>query len=160
MSARTKLVRLPPYNPRMGHLVKNLTWRGQTFTCRWKEVPQPYIRHLQDMRQPNSGARMFDIVDLKEAEQIEAQEQDIKLTKVLSAQKLTDKSFRRKDYAASLDPTLEDDHDLWGEATEASAEAEAAKNVETVGSAAAPTEEVPGPPVPAKKRGRPRKKQR
>jgi len=75
----TMLVRLKPYDPRRGHLLRRFTYRGIKFQVErgWYRVEEPVADYLREVRQVSSDEHSplaFDVCSEAEARSVEEKE--------------------------------------------------------------------------------------
>jgi hypothetical protein len=84
-----KLVRVKPYAPKKGHLVRRIVYRSRLFRADrgWYEVDDAFAKELATLKQPDSSQYhgvnqpVFDVTDLSGAEELDKQDvQQLKAT--------------------------------------------------------------------------------
>lgn len=53
-------VRIPPYNPARGYVVRRFAWRGMVFTHQWREIDKNLALLIIDKEQ-DTGAPLFEL---------------------------------------------------------------------------------------------------
>jgi hypothetical protein len=79
MATQTMLVRLKPYNPKRGYLLRRFTYRGIRFQEErgWYRVDEEIAKYLSDVRQVDSdldSSPAFDVCTEEEARALEEKE--------------------------------------------------------------------------------------
>lgn len=130
---RTRLVRVVPFNERLGYLARNITWRGRKFTNQWTEVPAAIAAQLRELDQPGRpGVRLFDVKTESQVQRMEDVEKDKDLRALISKNKLDEAELRgrstRRDPRSDFDDPLPDpDDDLDADVAADAAEADASE---------------------------------